>query len=76
MDPHAHPELTVALALAAGILAQSVSRLLRLPGIVLLLVCGALLGPEVLGWIQPRSLGDGLFARPRSSAGNCRRVAD
>jgi NhaP-type Na+/H+ or K+/H+ antiporter len=61
MDPHAHPELTVALALAAGILAQSVSRLLRLPGIVLLLVCGALLGPEVLGWIQPRSLGDGLF---------------
>lgn len=61
MDPHAHPELTVALALAVGILAQSVSRLLRLPGIVLLLVSGALLGPEVLGWIQPRSLGEGLF---------------
>jgi NhaP-type Na+/H+ or K+/H+ antiporter len=61
MDPHAHPELTVALALAAGILAQSVSRLLRLPGIVLLLACGALLGPEGLGWIQPRSLGEGLF---------------
>jgi NhaP-type Na+/H+ or K+/H+ antiporter len=61
MDPHAHPELTVAVALAAGILAQSVSRLLRLPGIVLLLACGALLGPEGLGWIQPRSLGEGLF---------------
>ncbi len=61
MEPTPHPELTVALALAAGILAQSVSRLLRLPGIVLLLACGALLGPEVLGWIQPRSLGEGLF---------------
>jgi hypothetical protein len=61
MEPTPHPELTVALALAAGILAQSVSRLLRLPGIVLLLACGALLGPEALGWIEPRSLGDGLF---------------
>jgi NhaP-type Na+/H+ or K+/H+ antiporter len=61
MDPLSHPELTVALALAAGILAQSVSRLLRLPGIVLLLAGGALLGPEGLGWIHPRSLGAGLF---------------
>jgi NhaP-type Na+/H+ or K+/H+ antiporter len=56
-----HPELTVALALAAGILAQSVSRLVRFPGIVLLLAGGALLGPEGLGWIQPRALGQGLF---------------
>ena len=61
MDASSHPELTVALALAAGIVAQSVSRLLRLPGIVLLLACGAVLGPEVLGWIQPQALGDGLF---------------
>ena len=56
-----HPELTVALALAVGIMAQSVSRLARLPGIVLLLACGALLGPEGAGWIQPRALGQGLF---------------
>ena len=56
-----HPELTVALALAFGIMAQSVSRLLRLPGIVLLLAGGALLGPEGIGWIQPRALGQGLF---------------
>jgi NhaP-type Na+/H+ or K+/H+ antiporter len=61
MEPNAHPELTVALALAAGILAQSVSRLIRFPGIVLLLSAGALLGPEGLGWLQPRALGDGLF---------------
>ena len=56
-----HPELTVALALAFGIMAQSVSRLLRLPGIVLLLACGVLLGPEGVGWIQPKALGQGLF---------------
>ena len=56
-----HPELTVALALAVGIMAQSVSRLLRLPGIVLLLACGALLVPEGVGWIQPRALGQGLL---------------
>ena len=61
MDPLLHPELSVALALALGIMAQSVSRQLRLPGIVLLLACGALLGPEGAGWIQPRSLGQGLF---------------
>ena len=61
MDPLSHPELTVALVLAFGIMAQSVSRLLRLPGIVLLLAGGALLGPEGIGWIQPRALGQGLF---------------
>lgn len=53
--------LTVAIALAAGVLAQSVSRQLRLPGIVLLLGAGALLGPDGLSWIEPRALGDGLF---------------
>ena len=53
--------LTVAIALAAGVLAQSISRQLRLPGIVLLLGTGALLGPDGLSWIEPRTLGDGLF---------------
>ena len=61
MDSLSHPELTVALALAFGIMAQSVARLTRLPGIVLLLAAGALLGPEGAGWIQPRALGQGLF---------------
>ncbi|MEE2638760.1 MAG: sodium:proton antiporter, partial [Acidobacteriota bacterium] len=61
MDALHHPGLTVAVALAAGILAQSVSRTVRLPGIVLLLASGAALGPDGLGWIQPRALGEGLF---------------
>jgi NhaP-type Na+/H+ or K+/H+ antiporter len=56
------PRLTFALALLAGVFAQSVARHLRLPGIVVLLITGVGLGPDGLGWVQPRSLGDGLFA--------------
>ena len=44
--------LTLAIALAAGVIAQSVSRQLRLPGIVLLLGTGALLGPDGAAWIE------------------------
>jgi NhaP-type Na+/H+ or K+/H+ antiporter len=58
----AHPTLTLALALAAGVLAQSAARHLRVPGIVLLLGAGVGLGPDGLGWVQPRELGDGLYA--------------
>jgi NhaP-type Na+/H+ or K+/H+ antiporter len=54
------PALTVAVALAAGIVSQVVARHLRLPGIVLLLAVGALLGPDVLGLVQPVSLGASL----------------
>ena len=57
-----NPGLTLAVALAAGVLAQSLSRQARLPGIVLLLLTGAFLGPEFLGWIEPSTLGSGLFA--------------
>ena len=56
-----HASLTLAIALAAGVFAQSLARHLRLPGIIVLLTLGALLGPELLGWVEPRSLGAGLF---------------
>lgn len=55
-----HPTFVIALALAVGVVAQSVARHVRVPGIVLLLVAGVSLGPDGLGWIEPRSLGDGL----------------
>lgn len=58
---HAHPAFTLVLALTVGILAQSLARHLRVPGIVLLLVAGAALGPDGLGWIDPRALGSGLL---------------
>lgn len=60
--PAADPRLTFALALLAGMLAQAIARHLKLPGIVLLLFAGVLLGPDGLGWVRPRELGDGLFA--------------
>jgi NhaP-type Na+/H+ or K+/H+ antiporter/Trk K+ transport system NAD-binding subunit len=50
------------LALAVGVLAQSVSRHLKVPGIVLLLLAGVGLGPDGLDWIDPRSLGSGLVS--------------
>ncbi len=55
-----HPALALAIALAVGVLAQSVARHLRVPGIVLLLIAGAILGPDGLGWVRPRDFGDGL----------------
>jgi NhaP-type Na+/H+ or K+/H+ antiporter len=54
--------LTLVLALAAGVVAQSVARHLRVPGIVLLLGAGVALGGEGLGWVRPGDLGSGLFA--------------
>ncbi|MFO0688150.1 MAG: cation:proton antiporter [Myxococcota bacterium] len=56
----ANADLTFTLALLAGVAAQIIARHLRLPGIVLLLFSGALLGPDGLGWIRPDSLGGGL----------------
>ena len=57
-----HATFSLALAAAAGMMAQITARHLRVPGIVLLLVAGAALGPDLLGWVHPRDLGAGLFA--------------
>ena len=51
------PALTVALALGAGMVAQTLARHLRIPGIVLLLATGVLLGPDALGVVRPGVLG-------------------
>jgi NhaP-type Na+/H+ or K+/H+ antiporter len=55
-------EAVLAFALATGVLAQALAALLRVPSIVLLFGAGLLLGPDGLGWLEPRALGDGLFA--------------
>lgn len=57
--PH-DPALIVALALAAGTVAQALARHLKLPGIALLLIAGALLGPDGADWIRPEDLGPAL----------------
>lgn len=55
-----NPELTIALGLAAGMIVQSAAYHLRIPGIVLLLITGVLLGPDISGVIQPDTLGSAL----------------
>jgi len=54
---------TMVVALSAGVLLIVIARRLDIPGIVLLLAGGFLLGPQVWGehaLVQPDSLGDGL----------------
>jgi len=52
-----NPALTLALAMCFGMLVQVISRHIKLPGIVLLLGAGILLGPDMQGLIHPSSLG-------------------
>ena len=60
--PFQDPALTIALAAAAGMLAQTVARHVRVPGIVLLLGTGLLLGPDGLGVVRPGTLGHSLHS--------------
>lgn len=55
-----NPGLTIALALAMGMLAQALAHHLRVPGIVLLLAAGVVFGPDGAGLIRPESLGPAL----------------
>ncbi len=54
------PAFTFALALAAGMIANALAHHLRLPGIVLFLAAGVMLGPEFLNVVRPETLGSGL----------------
>ena len=54
------PAFTIALALAIGMIAQSLARHIRIPGIVLLLAGGVLTGPDGLNIIRPDTLGEAL----------------
>ncbi|MBN2321207.1 MAG: cation:proton antiporter [Acidobacteria bacterium] len=57
-----NPSLIIALALLAGLVAQTIARHLRMPGIIVLLIAGALLGPDGLDIIRPGLLGSALSA--------------
>lgn len=54
------PTSAFALALGVGVLAQVLAYHLRVPGIVLYLTAGVLLGPDVLGVVRPEALQGGL----------------
>jgi NhaP-type Na+/H+ or K+/H+ antiporter len=53
--------LTIAVALAAGVVVQALAFHVRVPAIVLLLGTGFLLGPEFLDLVNPASLGGALL---------------
>ncbi|MBN1355128.1 sodium:proton antiporter [bacterium] len=55
-----NPGLTIALALALGMISQSLAYHLRIPGIVILLAAGVVFGPDGAGLIRPETLGPGL----------------
>lgn len=57
-----HAPLTLALAMLVGVLAQGAARHARLPGIVLLLALGVLLGPDGVNVVRPYLMGDALPA--------------
>ncbi len=54
------PALSFAIALFAGVVAQSVARHLRIPGILPLLALGVLLGPSFANVVRPATLGEAL----------------
>jgi len=54
------PALTLAFAMFAGVLAQLAAHHARVPGIVLLLTTGVVLGPDVANVIRPSLLGSAL----------------
>ncbi|MEM9534815.1 MAG: cation:proton antiporter [Cyanobacteria bacterium P01_E01_bin.45] len=48
------------LVLVAGIGAQVLANIVKVPSIVFLLVFGVVLGPDMEGWVSPESLGVGI----------------
>lgn len=46
-----------AIALAVGLAAQAIAVRWRMPSILLLLVAGAAVGPDIAGWFHPKLLG-------------------
>lgn len=54
------PAFTIAIALAMGMIAQTIARHIKIPGIVLLLAVGVLMGPDGLNIIRPELLGESL----------------
>ena len=57
---HQSAALTLAVALVVGMIAQALALHLGVPGIVLLLLSGVLLGPDVSGIVRPELLGGAL----------------
>lgn len=55
---HGEIVTTITATIACGILAQIIAVRTRIPSIIVLLGFGMLLGPSVLGWVNPHVFGD------------------
>ena len=60
MEHESHILTTIIAAVGFGLIAQVLAHRWRIPAIVLLLLSGILLGPNVLHIIEPHELGEGL----------------
>lgn len=60
MEQESHILITIVAAVGFGLIAQVLAHRWRIPAIVLLLLSGILLGPNVLHIIEPHELGEGL----------------
>ena len=60
MEHESQVLITIVAAVGFGLLAQVLAHRWRMPAIVLLLISGILLGPDVLHVIEPHELGEGL----------------
>ena len=52
MEPHSHPLLVIAAIAVLAPLFGELPLRFRIPGVVLEIVCGILVGPQVLGWVK------------------------
>jgi Kef-type K+ transport system membrane component KefB len=52
MDPHYHPFLVIALIAVLAPLASELPMRFRIPSVVLEIMCGILVGPQVLNWVR------------------------
>lgn len=60
MEPESQVLVTIVAAVGFGLIAQILAHRWKMPAIVILLVSGILLGPDVFHIIEPHELGDGL----------------
>ena len=52
IGPHYHPFLVIALIAVLAPLVTELPHRIRIPSVVLEIICGVVVGPQVLGWVQ------------------------
>jgi len=53
MESHSHPILVIAIIAVLAPLISELPLPFRIPAVVLEIMCGILVGPQVFGWVKP-----------------------